>query len=1557
MEFRVLGAVEALEDGLRISLGGPKQRSLLAMLLLEPNRAVSTDRLVDGLWGDDPPHRPAATLQVYVSNLRKILEPDRSPRAEPSVLVTQPPGYLLVVDPEQIDLFRFERLVALARSLWLEHRVPGAAVVFRAALSCWRESPFADLASEPWARFEVPRLEEARTGALEDLVEAELALGRDVELLPELEALVARNPFRERFRRQLMLALYRAGRQADALAAYQDARETLVDELGLEPSRELREMEAAILVHEPELAPAVLPPIDADDVVYVLAAIDGAAPDDVTVAAIVEEGRHSARRAEDALRRAVTDTRADRLSTRLEAAAATHVELVRVRQVIADDVLDRRAPDPLEPRAAVGSCPYRGLLHFEPEDAAWYFGRERAVAELLASVASARCTGIVGASGSGKSSLARAGLVAALAEDALPGSARWPCVLVTPGADPVFELARALAPVAHATSADAVHDSLLDDPASLAAFAERVTERANGADDAASMMIVVDQLEEVFTVCRDESMQARFFDLLVQAACDPDSPTRVLVAIRSDYYGRCAEHAAFAELLGQANLLVAPMRRDELARAIEAPAARAGLTLEAGLSDRILDDVGAEPGALPLLETALLGTWNRRSGSTLTVEGYTASGGVHGAVAHLADDVYSRLSFSDREIARAVFLRLAEPGEGSDDVRRRAPLDELIVDDAHAAVLATLVDRRLVVTDDATAEVAHEALLREWPRLRGWLEEDREGRRIQRALSNAAEDWTSAERDDDLLFRGSRLAAALDVADAHPTEINPLEREFLATSSAHQDSELRSARRTADRLRRGTVALAGLLVVALVAVAFSVVQRSRADESASRAEAQAEVSDATALATQTRSLTDEHLDLALLLGVEAFRLNPSVETEGALATALAAAPAGVERVMSLDPPAPYPNISPDTKLLAAVGQDGVVRLIDTNTGRLVRRLDGPRIEGAFGPFFNRHGRRLAVGSAQGNITVWDVASGRRLGRVVAGGNGPAIGIFDPTDGTRLFTVGHDGTVVRWDLHEPSRLRRTDLFTVAAATYPGNLIFDVSNDGRRLLVGDPTTGPTSVWDLASGGMLSVVPGVPGLFGADGRTLTTSTPSSEFSGGLGSVTVWDAASGRPVGAPITGLASPGWLTARSPDDRLVVVTELFTPGLRVLDVATGQDVIPPITGFSNPFGRFLPDGRLFIASDERVAILRPSSRAVAPLGTVLGGTRGTTARATFTRDGRGVVTLNGVDGARLWNAASGALVRELPGPDHASSSVFPSPDLRKAVVLAHDGTLRISDAERDGRGAVLASEPDPVTSLTWSSDGSTLALGFAESTLLWRVDDPAHPRLIARLRAAGEPDVGPYLSSVAFSPDDRRVVVVREYSGKATMFDTTNGRRLRVFGLPSPGQTLSAVAFSPDGHTLAATVSSGLKGGAAWRVVFFDVATGAVRARMPLPAILYTGVAYARDGHRLVTLHVAKGSTATTDGAGTVELYDTATLRAIGEPLAVPAAPRTPGGIFVQTSADGRRVVHGGDAGFAVVWDLDPAHWTTLACRVAGRTLTRAEWRRYLPGRDYDPACGA
>ena len=375
-------------------------------------------------------------------------------------------------------------------------------------------------------------------------------------------------------------------------------------------------------------------------------------------------------------------------------------------------------------------CPFKGLASFDVDDAGVFFGRERLVAEMVARLTGAPLMGVVGPSGSGKSSVLRAGLLPALDAGVLPGSERWALALLRPGERPM----RALD---HATA--------------------EVTPRGR-------LVIAVDQFEEAFTACGDEGERSAFVDALVALARDSRRRALVLVAVRADFYGRCAAYPELARLLGANHVLVGSMGRDELHRAIELPARRVGLRVEPGLVDALIADVEGEPGALPLLSTSLLELWQRRDGRVLRLSTYEQVGGVHGAVARLAERAYERLEPAQRDVARQILPRLAGEGEGDAVVRRRAPLTELQDerDGGVAEVLAVLADERLVAIGEGEVEVAHEALLREWPRLRDWLEEDAEGRRVHRHLVEAANDWDKRGRDPGDLYRGPRLAVALE---------------------------------------------------------------------------------------------------------------------------------------------------------------------------------------------------------------------------------------------------------------------------------------------------------------------------------------------------------------------------------------------------------------------------------------------------------------------------------------------------------------------------------------------------------------------------------------------------------------------------------------------------------------------------------------------------------------------------------------------------------------------------------------------------------------------------
>ena len=456
------------------------------------------------------------------------------------------------------------------------------------------------------------------------------------------------------------------------------------------------------------------------------------------------------------------------------------------------------------------ACPYKGLASFDVGDADAFFGREQLVAELVARLPGATLLGVVGPSGSGKSSIVRAGLSAALGSGALPGSEDWAQLVIRPGEHPLDELAGA---------------------------------RRGG--NGKKLLLVVDQLEEVFTLCRDDAERMVFLDALTRPA--PDET--IVIAVRADFYGRFAALPALASLLAENHVLVGPMKAEDLRRAIELPSRKAGLNVEPALVDALVADVVDEPGGLPLLSTALVELWQHREGRTLRLETYRRSGGVRGAVARIADEAYEGFTPEQQETARAILLRLASVA-GDDAVRRRAPLSELELEtnEDAAAVVAVLTESRLVTVSEDGLEVAHEALLREWPRLSAWLEDDAEGRRLHGHLIRAAREWDDEGRDPAELYRGARLAAALDWAAEHGTELNELESAFVAESRALAEAESRRIRRTNRRLR---LLLAGAVVFLAAAVAgggVAVFQSIEAQRESDRAGRAARIAQARALA-------------------------------------------------------------------------------------------------------------------------------------------------------------------------------------------------------------------------------------------------------------------------------------------------------------------------------------------------------------------------------------------------------------------------------------------------------------------------------------------------------------------------------------------------------------------------------------------------------------------------------------------------------------------------------------------------------------------------------------
>ena len=468
-----------------------------------------------------------------------------------------------------------------------------------------------------------------------------------------------------------------------------------------------------------------------------------------------------------------------------------------------------------------GQNPYRGLELFDVEHAPLFFGREALTEWLLDALkhkpsrVENRFLAIIGASGSGKSSLARAGLMAALKEGKLDGSASWPRAICRPGVEPFFSLAKALTSLAPESVSAVVFDRLQgrkDGERSLHVASGLVLGEPPRAE---RLVVLVDQFEEVFTLCTDEAERRDLITNLLHAATVAGGRTIVVLTMRADFYPRCAAYADLAGALSDEQVLVGPMTDDELRRAIERPARLAGLEPEPGLIELLVDDIRGRTGALPLLQFALQEVWRRREAHRLTIRAYRDIGQIEGALQRKADAVYDSFTPEQQELCRRIFLRLVQPGEGSEDTRRRASLREVLPSDpaqavAVRAIIGRLADpesrlltteRQQTATGEGTLEVAHEALIRGWPQLRKWIETDRAGLLTHHRLTEAAREWADAavEAKEGSLYTGARLAVATEWANLHRDELGALEAAFL---SASQENEQQRRADEAEKNRR-----------------------------------------------------------------------------------------------------------------------------------------------------------------------------------------------------------------------------------------------------------------------------------------------------------------------------------------------------------------------------------------------------------------------------------------------------------------------------------------------------------------------------------------------------------------------------------------------------------------------------------------------------------------------------------------------------------------------------------------------------------------------------------
>ena len=1438
----MLGPLEVDAGNGPLPLGGPKQRAVLAHLLIRANHVVPAETLADEMWGDEPPETARKVIQTYVSNLRKVVGHDR--------IQGRAPGYRLAVDPSELDTARFDALVREGQKMLPSD--PTAAVgSFEEALLLWRGPALADLADQPSLLAESARLDESRLGAQEDRVDALLASGADARVVGELESLLAQHPLREGLWGRLILALYRQGRQADALAAYQRAREILADELGIDPSPELSRLHERVLRQDPALdAPgeplrgyrllekigegatgivfrAIQPQIARDVAIKIFHEHLAADPSFVrsfereaqAIAALEhphivpiydywrEPGRayvvsrymrtgsvrslvHRGERLEpervsslveqiaaalgfahrqgiahgdvhlsnlfldadenaylgdfvigvDPHRGPGQDIR-DLISVARELLAGAmplHLAEVAERADAGTDIptadelvaATRRSRDP----ATVGSPvhvddrnPYKGLRPFVEADAADFFGRRdlirRLVSRLREPQPSARFLAVVGPSGGGKSSVVRAGLVPAVRRGALGDERDWYVAEMFPGPHPIEELEAALLRVSVGPLPQ-LPDGLESGSRGLLEAVDRAL------PSGAELLLLVDQFEEVFTLTTDESERELFLESIRVAAADPDSRIGVVITLRADFYDRPLVYPRFGELLAERNEAVPPLTPDELEKAIRGPAQGVGVSIEPGLVAEMVADAAHQPGALPLVQYALTELFERRSGDRLTLASYEEIGGVAGALSARAERIYASTDAAGRRAIEQVFLRLVMLGEGREDTRRRvarSELDALDVGQAPVdAVVNTFGRHRLLTFDrepatrEPTVEIAHEALLGAWKRLRRWIDDGREDLRQNRRLDEAAAEWRGSGKDPSFLLRGTRLDQVEEWAGATGFAITMPDRAFLKRSVDQRDEERAAEearleheaevdRRSLRRLR-SLVALG--VAAALVATTLTVVAIGQRNG----AQRQNQVATARELAAAALTNLEVDPERSILLAVQAVEVSRSSgeatppEVEDALHQAVAAS-----RIVRAVPGAGGELDWAPAGVVAveAPAGSGVVEIQDPRTGDSIRSF--PAHEGRItGVAFNQNGSMLATTGVDGSLKLSDPSNGDAIDEVLGVGEAGAP------------SFSGDGQLVAAAWAEEGVVRVLDTSTGVAREFEG------------------LRGATGT-----------------SFSPEGARIAVSTEILKRDSESGEILVLDMRDGRPVF--LRPSDDPVLDVSWSPDGDLIAAGAATT--LEILDAATG-DIRSRLPGHTDLITSidWLPD---------------PSRRTL-----VTGGLDGT---------------------ARVWRIEATGGTEDMSLSSQVMTNVTEvafSPDGTRVITGSGPPAsgMRIWDVSSDGNAEWTNLPADPIAEELFQSESRVLATGGwiphvrGSSVILWDIETASEPQAVRRFGTPGD-----YTNCCVVNIDtsaDGATVAMDTWPVGISVRDVPTGDEL--FFVP---WFLHPMDLSPDGRYLA------------------------------------------------------------------------------------------------------------------------------------------------------------
>ena len=999
-------------------------------------------------------------------------------------------------------------------------------------------------------------------------------------------------------------------------------------------------------------------------------------------------------------------------------------------------------------------CPYRGLFHFGPDDAEFFFGREVFVTELLQATQTRNFIPVLGASGSGKSSVVLAGLVPKLQQ-----KGHWKFTHFRPGNDPFHALALALVPL-YTPELDATDriaqarklaDYLRGDTMPLGdIFAQIKQHHPND-----RVLLIADQFEELYTLCSDEKIRRSFLDILLASfpASNSQLSSAVLVAtMRADFLGNALSYRPFADLLQNADIKLGAMNREELSQVIEKPADKLGVKFADGLVKRILDGVENEPGNLPLLEFALTELWKGRKGKELTHTAYEEIGEVKGALTTYADKQYNKklgLTDEQKKQVQRIFVQLVRPGEGAEDTRRMALKTEL--GEQSWSLVKQLADARLVVTSHImtsrnsesietdsesietdpksietdpksietieTVEVVHEALIKNWQTLRKWMLADRDFRSWQERLRAAMQQWQEAQQDEGALLRGVPLVVAESWLQKRSDELIA-EREFIKKGVELRDRqklEKERQQKEQERLRQRIIlGLSAGFIGALSLAGFAGLQWRQAEITKSDVMARS----ADILFSQGKELDALMEGLRARVLVQRLKAEPSRELEDTLQQVVS----GLRERNRLET---HRNgllsvsFSPDGKTLASGSGDNTIKLWDVTTGKEIRTLNGLRSP-VTSVSFSPDGTILVSGCSNNTITFWDVTTGEEIGTPLKWHSDSVWSVSFSPDGKTLASGSDDNTIKLLAL--PSL---KEIGTLKGHS-SGVKSVSFSPDGKTLASGSGDN-TIKLWDLTTGQEISTLKGHSDLvwsvsFSPDGKTLASGSSDN-------TIKLWDVITSEQEARNLKGHINSVTSISFSPNGK-TLASGSWDKSIKFWDVTTGQEFRTLRCLDSNIVGSvsFSPDGKTLASGcNDKIQLLDLTTGKEIR---ILNRSYGSGSSVIFSPDGTTLAS-ESADEIQLWDVTTGKEIRSLSGSSFGREvrSIFPSgihefyspsfsPDGKTLASGSRDKTIKLWDITTGKEIRTLRGHSDSVLSVSFSPDGKTLASGSRDKTvILW------------------------------------------------------------------------------------------------------------------------------------------------------------------------------------------------------------------------------------------------